>query len=438
MNKIKKTVLSISIITVLILGVRYLSIHPLDVHQARDTLGGFIGRFGLWGGAVYVLIYALNTVTMFPPIALVAFIAGFLFGKVWGGVYLFSGAILGTSVTFFIARGLGRSLIEKLLRGRGKKVDELLRKKGFSTVLFLRLIPVIPYEVLNYLSGLSSMKFRHYFTATLLGSIPWVVAIVYFGEKASQIRDMKDILSGEFLGAAALMLLIAGVPFFYTIVKKMNRKKRAIDVIIFDFDGTLVDSREDIVRSVNHTLRTLGRPEKSREEIVSYIGTGARDLIRQVLENGDDEEIDRGLRIFSEYFRAHSYDHTRLYPGVQETLEHFRNKTLLIVTNRRREMAEGTLQAMGIAHYFRDIVGGDDEHCLKPSGCPVNRALEKSPYPHARCLMVGDMNLDVSSGKGAGILTCAVTYGIGKKEDILLAGPDYIIDTLAELKKIIQ
>ncbi len=440
MTKTKKIILGILFLALGALAVWYFASQGISAHAIRTRFNVFIGRFGIWGGIVYMILYAVNTVTMIPPIAFISFIAGFLFGKVWGAVYLLGGALLGTSAAFFIARTLGRNVIKKILRGRGRKLDAILRRRGFATVFFLRLIPVVPYEMLNYFSGLSAMKFRHYFTATLLGSVPWVVAIVYFGDKASGIEKARDLLAPEFLIAAGVVLLIAAVPFLYKLFKKMNmkKKKKPVDVIIFDLDGTLVDSRRDIVESVNYTLRETGRKEKSFQEIVAYIGTGAHDLIRQALNDANDPEIDRALGVFTEYFQAHAYDHTRLYRGVKETLEYFRNKTLLIVTNRRRDLTEDTLGAMGIAPYFKDIIGGDDEHCLKPSGCPINRILNSLPHSKDRCLMVGDMNLDVSAGKDAGILTCAVTYGVGGQDEIFLAEPDYVIDTIEELKIVIK
>ena len=110
---------------------------------------------------------------------------------------------------------------------------------------------------------------------------------------------------------------------------------------------------------------------------------------------------------------------------------------MFVVTNRKKEMALITLKSVGIVEYFEDVIGGDDESCMKPSACSLNGVLKFSE-DKKRIIIVGDMDLDIAAGEKAGILTCGVTYGIGKKSDILEADPDYIIADLAELKSIVK
>lgn len=210
-----------------------------------------------------------------------------------------------------------------------------------------------------------------------------------------------------------------------------------VDLIIFDLDGTLVDSREDIADAVNHTLRQLGIREKSPEEVSSYIGTGVKDLIKKSL--GEKEHIaDRALSLFEAYYRKHSTDKSVLYAGVLDILEHYGDKRKAIVTNRNYEFAVNTLKALGIYDYFENITGGDNLGCVKPSSCPLDDTVHKLKTGKSKTIMIGDMYIDILAGKRAGVLTCAVTYGIGKKEDILKSKPDFIIDSITELKKIIN
>jgi HAD superfamily hydrolase (TIGR01549 family) len=203
-------------------------------------------------------------------------------------------------------------------------------------------------------------------------------------------------------------------------------------------DGTLLDSKEDIVAAVNFTLRSLSSKEKPFEEIVSYIGRGVKALIRKSLGEENRILLDKALGIYENYFNEHSTDKTTLYPNVKEILEYLKEKKLFVLTNRRKKMAEITLQKLGILEYFSDIIGGDEENCLKPSPAPLNKALKYFENKKDASMIVGDMDLDISTGKNAGIITCAVTYGIGKKEDIIKAQPDYIIEDLIELKEIIK
>lgn len=211
-----------------------------------------------------------------------------------------------------------------------------------------------------------------------------------------------------------------------------------IDIIFFDVDGTLVDARSDIVAAINHTLRQLGFPEKPFDEIVSYIGTGVRDLIRQSVPSRDDAVLARGVEIFGDYYVKHAADKCVLYPHVRETLEYFAAKRKIIVTNRFSSFADATLRGLGIRDYFEYVLGGDDEGCLKPKACSIQRVDAALDFKSTPSIMVGDMAIDIQTGKNAGIATCWATYGLGKLEDMEGLKPDYVINDLAELRKIIR
>jgi len=212
-----------------------------------------------------------------------------------------------------------------------------------------------------------------------------------------------------------------------------------VDLMIFDLDGTLVDSRKDIVKAVNYVLGKLGIKAKPFDEIVSYVGTGVEDLLAKSTTLTDAETLKRALSIFEEYFSEHSSDESVLYPHVRETLEFFRDKTKVVVTNRMTKFSELTLKILGVYGYFEEIVGGDDKNCRKPSGCQIESFFERFERPIARdrVIMIGDMAIDVLSGKAVGIITCAVTYGLVREDEIRKVAPDYIIDDIIELRDII-
>ena len=211
-----------------------------------------------------------------------------------------------------------------------------------------------------------------------------------------------------------------------------------IDVIFFDVDGTLVDARRDIVNAMNSALRQMGFPERSFDEIVSYIGTGVKDLISKSLHSDDEALIEKGVELYGNYYIAHPADEAALYPHARETLDHFRNKRKFILTNRYARFADSVLAALGVREYFEDIIGGDDEGCLKPSACVLDPHLPKLKVDKEKVLIVGDMAIDVETGKNAGIKTCWVTYGLGKREEVQPLKPDFIIDDLIELEQIIR
>lgn len=211
-----------------------------------------------------------------------------------------------------------------------------------------------------------------------------------------------------------------------------------IDLILFDLDGTLIDSREDIVNAVNHMLKSFDLRERSREEIVSFIGRGIADLIRNALGNSKEEILGEAIKTFEGYYRKHGTDTSILYPGVMEMLEYFKHKKKAVVTNRNYEFAKAALEKLDIDSFFEDIAGGDDVNCMKPSSCSIETIVNRAKMDKKKTMIVGDMDIDIIAGKKAGIYTCAVSYGFGKKEDIERVAPACIIGSIAELKSVIE
>lgn len=211
-----------------------------------------------------------------------------------------------------------------------------------------------------------------------------------------------------------------------------------IEAIFFDVDGTLVDARVDIVNAMNHALRSLGAEEKPFDDIVSYIGTGVKDLVKRSLGTSDEDLILKGTEMFGRYYTAHAADEARLYPHVKDILKYFKDKHKYILTNRYSRFADAVLKDLGIRKYFEEIFGGDDEDCLKPSACVMDRIIADLNIDRSRAIIVGDMAIDVQAGKNSGIKTCWVTYGLGKTEDVKGLNPDYIIEDIVELKGIIK
>ncbi|MCF7870576.1 MAG: HAD family hydrolase [Candidatus Omnitrophica bacterium] len=211
-----------------------------------------------------------------------------------------------------------------------------------------------------------------------------------------------------------------------------------IDTVIFDLDGTLIDSKEDIISAVNYTLKTLGNDPKPAREITPFIGTGSKDLIKKSLGKANNgRKAEKAHSIFVDYFRKHSYDKTVLFPHVKEVLDYLSNKNLFILTNRSKNLAKEALNHFRIYKYFKDIDGGDSDKCRKPSACPVNKFFAIHKIDKTKSMIVGDMDIDIKTGKAAGIYSCGFTGGIGKRKDIEEVNPDYLIDDLLELKNII-
>ncbi|OIO39386.1 MAG: hypothetical protein AUJ75_01290 [Candidatus Omnitrophica bacterium CG1_02_49_10] len=212
---------------------------------------------------------------------------------------------------------------------------------------------------------------------------------------------------------------------------------KKINLIIFDLDGTIIDSSQDIVNGINHMLDALGFQGKRHDEIIPYVGYGVEYLVESCLPKGRMELLRDGIEVFVSHNISHLFDNTKLFPGIAEILPYFDSKRKVILTNRQKDITEKLLEGFGISKYFDAVLGGDDEKCRKPSTCPIDNLLADFKETKDVAIMVGDTEVDIKTGKDAGISTCAVSYGMGKMDELERAGADYIIDHISRLKDIV-
>lgn len=198
-------------------------------------------------------------------------------------------------------------------------------------------------------------------------------------------------------------------------------------LIVYDLDGTLVDTAEDITEAINAMLTELSVSALSRDEIRSYVGRGLHDLVGRCLNTEDPALLERGLRSFVAYYGAHMTDHSRLYPGAREALEHFKSRLQVIFTNKPNPYAKDLMDKLGVGGYFTDILaGGTPRKKPDPSALlDVMRRLRVSPE---EALIVGDSLIDVQTGRNAGILTVILGQGFEDREALAAAKPDVMVD----------
>jgi phosphoglycolate phosphatase len=216
-----------------------------------------------------------------------------------------------------------------------------------------------------------------------------------------------------------------------------------IKLLIFDLDGTLIDSRLDLVHSVNASLRQLGRPELAEDLIASYVGDGAPMLIRRTLgpDANDETLARRGLEYFLAYYKDHKLDHTRLYNGVREALITIRNsqngapRKMAVLTNKPVNPSRAIIEALGLGKFFFSIYGGNSFETKKPDPEGAQAILREAGAKAEETLMVGDSAVDVITGRNAGLWTCAVTYGFAP-HTLEAAEPDVLVDTAQELAEL--
>ncbi len=207
----------------------------------------------------------------------------------------------------------------------------------------------------------------------------------------------------------------------------------SIAACLFDLDGTLIDSREDIAASVNYALENVGCARKAVEQISGYIGDGVTALMCRALGPQDDELIDDALKLFHKHYAAHCLDRTTLYPGVEEMLRMLDDMPKAIVTNKPTDYSHTILDGLGVGRHFRVVVGGDVIARKKPNPAQLLDALAAMDVSPKQACLVGDSHIDVLAGQRAGTWTCGALYGLGDPQQLQAAGPDFVIHSIDEL-----
>jgi phosphoglycolate phosphatase len=213
-----------------------------------------------------------------------------------------------------------------------------------------------------------------------------------------------------------------------------------VDLVIFDLDGTLIDSKLDLAHAVNATRANLGMPPLDHEIIYSYVGNGAPVLIRRaVVPEASEEVLKSALDFFLAYYRDHMLDYTTLYPGVKETLELLQSAgtRMAVLTNKPERISKAILEGLGVSTHFSHVYGGNSFDQKKPDPIGINTLLADTATDRSKALMVGDSAVDIRTARNAGIACCGVTYGF-QPESLITDPPDYLIDRMEQLLELVQ
>ncbi len=213
----------------------------------------------------------------------------------------------------------------------------------------------------------------------------------------------------------------------------MNTDLKQVRLLVFDLDGTLVDSKRDLALSVNAMRAAMGLDPLPLETIASYVGHGVTLLVRRSLgTDATNESVEKGTAFFLAYYRAHMLDHTNFYPGVAEALEKLRGHKMAVLTNKPVVFSREMLTRLGFASYFAFIYGGNSFPQKKPDPIGLHTLMKDLQISARETLMVGDSDTDVLTGRNAGVWTCGVTYGFGA-HTLQHVSPDLVIGDLREL-----
>jgi len=220
----------------------------------------------------------------------------------------------------------------------------------------------------------------------------------------------------------------------------------AARAVIFDLDGTVVDSGTDIAAAANHVRREFDLAPVSPAVAIGYVGDGVAKLLRRILGHDaatgrtgaagrpvTDAQLAAANRVFFEHYEQHCLDHTRLYPGIRDLLHSLRSRHVLLATNKPRAFTERILAGLDVAASFERIVAGDDTPAKKPDPAHLAACLEGIDVAPGDVVVVGDSPNDVLAARALGAVSVAVAYGLTPRERLAASGPDHLVDSVAAL-----
>lgn len=216
--------------------------------------------------------------------------------------------------------------------------------------------------------------------------------------------------------------------------------RRKSGLVIFDLDGTLIDSSRDIAWSANMVLHSMGYGRLDMEVIKESIGWGVKNLLEKLMPGEPPESIEVARLKFLAFYGSHLVVETKIYAGVVEILEGLKaeGKKMAVVTNKPHGLSVAILEELELSPYFDAVLGGDSLPNKKPHPEPVMKVVSMLGVPPVEAVIVGDSPVDCEAGRGAGIGTIGVTYGFRGREELEGAGCDFIIDSILELKGCVE
>ncbi|MBN1828597.1 MAG: HAD family hydrolase [Deltaproteobacteria bacterium] len=208
-----------------------------------------------------------------------------------------------------------------------------------------------------------------------------------------------------------------------------------IDLMVFDLDGTLVDSADDLTASVNHALETLGLARLSHKDILGFVGDGVTRLIERSLGEEHKILIEEAMTIFKDYYRRHLLDRTILYPGVREMLDHFSRKKKIVITNKLQDYAQVIINGLGVNDCFDAVIGMKNNNLLaKPDPRLLRPLMDKYRIMPGCTVVIGDGVNDILIAKKTGAVSCAFLGGLTDPSRLSALNPDYLYSSATELK----
>lgn len=209
-------------------------------------------------------------------------------------------------------------------------------------------------------------------------------------------------------------------------------------LILYDLDGTLVDTRRDIINSVRYALNELNGPQVTDDEIKDCVGSGLHALIRKVFRTQDEKLADKGSKLYRTHYIDHMLDYSVLYPEAKDVLEYFKDRKQAVVTNKPSPFSQQILEGLGISEYFIDVLTGDNGIPHKPDPGAIFHLMERTVASKEEVLFVGDSLVDIETARNAGVEEVVIAQGFNTEETLVAAKPSYLVKNCGELLQLIK
>lgn len=221
------------------------------------------------------------------------------------------------------------------------------------------------------------------------------------------------------------------MPFFIVMARFQH--------LIFDLDGTLVDTRADLVAAANVMLERFGLPPRSVDQVSGHIGQGARVLVERVLGPEHSQLAAAGFAVFMRYYARHLVDQSVVYPGIPRVLAtvQARGAVLSVLTNKPEAASRGILSGLGLLPFFAVLVGGDTLPSTKPDPAGVWYLQRVTEIPLDQTVLIGDSSIDMQTGRAAGVATCGVGWGFGV-EGLAEYTPEFLVASAEDLLAVLE
>jgi phosphoglycolate phosphatase len=443
--KIGGLILAIALIVVVCLFlVPYLNhireLNGEELDAALESVNSYLKHFGILRYIAMIGLQILQMCFAIIPGAPVAVMMGFMFGTIGGTLLTTLATALGTALIVGCVNHFGIRLVNRFVHSENFKKWKVLQTTTRRDMLlfFLFLIPGTPKDLLTFLAPFTGAKFRTIVVITSLARIPSIFLMVYLGDNLSKGNLGTSIIVISIAAVIGILGILVKDKLFPKRKEEKNMKKK--NTVIFDLDGTLLDTLQDLTLATNFALEQSGFLPRTTEEVRSFVGDGIRKLVERAVPKGSSfQQVEKVYSDFITYYGEHCLDNTHPYAGIPELLQslHQKGYHLAVVSNK----ADFAVKEL-VHSFFPDTidcaVGMTDTDKKKPAPDSLWKVMENLQVSSEQTVYVGDSDVDIQTAFNAEVDCISVTWGFRSRRFLALAGAVCLVNQPDEIEKLLN